>query len=138
MQEFIEKIDKELKMLKKRVGDKDQMSPGDLDLLIKLTKAKKNILASEMYEGEGYSKDDGMWRAEGSYDSGNSYRHRAANGRYARESRDYSGDDYSRRRGYSRTSGADYMIEKLESMMDEAGPKEREAIEKCIKQLENA
>lgn len=132
----MEKLEEMLCAELEKIASKGELSAGSLETVHKLTDTIKNIDKIKMLKEGGYSKDDGMWRAEGSYDEGNSYRYRAANGRYARAN--YSEDDYSERRRYSRASGKEHMIAKLEDMLEDADPKSREAIEKCIKHLENA
>lgn len=69
-----------------------------------------------------------------SYDDGNSYRKHYVRGHYSRE----NGRGYSRG-GYSRDGGKDQMMDQLEDMLNDAGSeKERQAIQRCISQLENA
>lgn len=76
------------------------------------------------YSREGGSYDDG------SYEGGSSY---ARGGRGGNR-----GGMSNRRGGYSRADAKEEMIEKLEDMMHDAEtPKEREAIKRCIMQIEN-
>jgi hypothetical protein len=146
--------------MKKASGGK--VSAGDLEYIHKLTDTIKNIDKIEMLEGdEGYSEESN-WMADGrmygtSYDDGMSYaRGRGRNakrdsmGRYSRDMMHHDDMSYERgasyarggrggRRGdYSRTDAKEEMIERLEGMMHEAEtPKEREAIKRCIMQIEN-
>ena len=119
------------------IGKKGEMSAGDLETVHKLTDTIKNIDKIEMLEeDDGYSRD-GDWEMEGrgSYNRGSSYRGRKRDsmGRYSRTGRMYPD------RVYSRDSAKDRMMEHLEDMMQEAGSeKEREAIRRCMNQLENA
>ena len=77
--------------------------------------------------------------------SGNSYER--GRGRYAkrdsmgRYSSDMLDDDYSERRigrGYSRDEGKDIMMNRLGELMEDADPKEREALKKCMRAIEEA
>ena len=109
-------------------ASKKDMSAGDLEMVHKLTDTIKNIdKISMLEEDDGYSQS-GDW--EGSYNRGSSYaRRRDSRGRYSRGSG----------RMYSRDGGKDRMMEHLEDMMREAGSeKEREAIRRCMAQMENA
>lgn len=151
---------------KKANGGKISMQ--ELEKIHKLTDTVKNIDKIEMLEeGGGYSEES-RWMADGkmygtSYDDGVSYaRGRGRNakrdsmGRYSRND-GYSEEDgvyhggssYARdgrggtrgemRGGYSREGAKEHIIEKMETMMEEAeSPKEREAIRQCIHKLENA
>lgn len=121
------------------IAKKPEMSAGDLEAVHKLTDTIKNIdKIYMMEEGNGYSQA-GDWElgARGNYERGNSYANRGKHyvrGHYSRaDSRIYD------RGGYSRADGKQYMVQQLETMMDGAGSdKEREAIRRCISQLENA
>ena len=147
---------------KKMSGGK--ISAGDLETLHKLTDTVKNIDKIEMLEDEeGYS-EDGAYMGEGRI-YGTSYaRGRGRNarrdsmGRYSRES-GYSeeggnmggnmggGSSYARggrggnrssyAGGYSYGDAKDYMMDKMEEMMEMAEtPKERQAIQRCMRELE--
>ena len=150
--------------MKKASGGK--VSAGDLEYIHKLTDSIKNIDKIEMLEeGGGYSEESN-WMADGrmygtSYEDGMSYaRGRGRNakrdsmGRYSREGGSYDNMSYergssyvrggnrggmsNRRGGYSRADAKEQMIETLEDMMHDAEtPKEREAIKRCIMQIEN-
>lgn len=142
---------------KKMNGGK--LSAGDLETLHKLTDTVKNIDKIEMLEEDGGYSEDGAYMGEGRI-YGTSYaRGRGRNakrdsmGRYSREG-GMSYDDgmsYARggrggnrgggysREGYSRADAKEYMIEKMEDMMEEAEtPREKEAIRQCIMKLEQA
>lgn len=132
MHKIREMLAKELETFEK----KSQLSMADLDRIHKLTDTIKNIDKIDMLE-DGYS-EDGHYMGEGriygtSYDDGTSY----ARGRM-RAKRDSMGR-YSReggKGGYS-YKDKDDMIEHLHEMMEEAGStKEREAIKRCIRELE--
>lgn len=124
---------------------KSQMSMSDLDKLHKLTDTIKNIDKIEMLE-DGYS-EDGHYMGEGriygtSYDDGTSYARgrmrakRDSMGRYSREG-GYAEEGRGGRRGGYSYKDKDDMLEHLHEMMDEAGStKEREAIKRCIRELE--
>ena len=150
--------------MKKASGGK--VSAGDLEYIHKLTDTIKNIDKIEMLEeGGGYSEESN-WMADGrmygtSYEDGMSYaRGRGRNakrdsmGRYSREGGSYDNMSYergssyarggnrggmsNRRGGYSRADAKEQMIETLEDMMHDAETsKEREAIKRCIMQIEN-
>lgn len=100
------------------------------------------------YEGGGSNRgnyDGGSNR--GSYDgnsnrgSYDSYEGGSNRGSYARRGRDGDGDgryNEASGRNYSRHTSKERMIQKLDMMMDEASTdKEREAIMRCMEQLES-
>lgn len=162
MHKIKEKLKEELKMLEKQIEKKDQMSAGDLELLHKLSDTLKNLDKIGRLESaeNGYSERSD-WLGEGkmygvSYARDGRGRGRNAKrdsmGRYSSDG-GYSYDDdssyerggrnalrggYSREGGMSYNDGKDYMIEQIEDMMQEADPKSREALKRCIKQIENA
>ena len=143
---------------KKMSGGK--LSQNEMDRIHKLTDTVKNIDKIEMLEGgEGYS-EDGAYMGEGRI-YGTSYaRGRGRNarrdsmGRYSRDdgySENYDGgSSYARggqggrggnmggRGGYSRDDAKEHMMEKAEEMLEMAtDPKERRAIEKFIRELDD-
>jgi len=129
-EELKEKLCKEIEELSK----KQSLSIADLDILHKATDTVKNIEKIMMLKGGGYSEDDGasygMSRgmSRNSYESGNSY---------ARRGEHYVRGHYSRDEGYSQGRGKSEMLEKLDDMMRESrNEKEREAIQKCIQQID--
>ncbi len=109
-----------------KFGESGELSAGALETVDKLAHAIKNI--DKVLEGEeGYSMG-GDWMAGGrygqSYEGGQSYRRRDSMGRYSRG-------------GYSR--GREDMVDRMRHMMMEADTeKEREAIRRCIAQMEMA
>jgi hypothetical protein len=122
-----------------------RLSDMEIQKIHMLTDTVKNICKIEMLEdGEGYSERvdgdvhvgygregysrDGEWMARGGY-GGNSYREGGSS--YARRRRDSMGR-------YSRADGKEHMAEKLREMMMEADGEEREAIRKCLKEIEKA
>lgn len=122
-----------------------RLSDMEIQKIHMLTDTVKNICKIEMLEdGEGYSERvdgdvhvgygregysrDGEWMARGGY-GGNSYREGGSS--YARRRRDSMGR-------YSRADGKESMAEKLREMMQEAEGEEREAIRKCLKEIEKA
>ena len=129
-------------------------STQEVDRIHKLTDTVKNIDKIEMIESEGSYSEDGHYMGEGriygtSYEDGSSYARgrmrakRDSMGRYSREG-GYSENDmmYARdgrsgmRGGYSRDGGD--MRERPEEMMEEASsPKEREAIKRCMRELDD-
>ena len=111
------------------IAQKGEMTAGCLDVVNKSVQAIKNIDKIMMSEG---SSSDGGWEARGTYDgesmAGYSGRH------YVRGH--YSRDGAMRGRYSSAKSKA---AEELEKAMNEAGSeREREAIKRCIMELENA
>lgn len=131
MYELKDKLCKELD----EIARKPEMGAGDLEIIHKLTDTIKNLDKIEMLEDGGYSQA-GDWEADvrGTYGRGSSYRGRKRDsmGRYSREGRGGRG-------GYSRHDAKEAMMEQMEMLMDQAGSeREREAIRRCMGQLENA
>lgn len=131
MHELKEKLCDELD----EIARKPEMGAGDLEIIHKLTDTIKNLDKIEMLEDGGYSQA-GDWEADmrGTYGRGSSYRGRKRDsmGRYSREGRGGRG-------GYSRHDAKEAMMEQMEMLMDQAGSeREREAIRRCMGQLENA
>lgn len=132
MYELKDKLCKELD----EIARKGELGAGDLEIIHKLTDTIKNLDKIEMLEdSDGYSQT-GDWEMEGrgSYNRGSSYRGRKRDsmGRYSREGRGGRG-------GYSRHDAKEAMMEQMEMLMDQAGSeREREAIRRCMGQLENA
>lgn len=133
---------------KKMSGGK--LSMQELEKIHKLTDTVKNIDKIEMLEGdEGYS-EDGQYMGEGRI-YGTSYaRSRNAKrdnmGRYSRDDgMSYDGDSsYARggmrdgRGGYSRDGAKEHLMDKAEEMLEMThDPKERKAIEKFMRELED-
>ena len=125
---------------------KNELSAGSLDVIHKITDTIKNLDKIEMLEGgEEYSEDGMMYRGGSSYAPrrGSRYVH----GYYRRgggesydgdESYDGGGENYSGRR-YSRDDGKEHMMHKLREMMEVAQTEhQRDAIRKCMDQLEKA
>ena len=156
MHKIKEMLMEELKEFEK----KSDLKAGDLETIHKLTDTVKNIDKIEMLEdGEGGYSEAGGWMADGrmygTYDHGSSYARgrrnarRDSRGRYSREGGmggssyarggNQGGGNYSREGGYSRDEAKDYMMDRIEEMMEEAEtPKQREALQNCIKALERA
>lgn len=131
MHELKEKLCDELD----EIARKGELGAGDLEIIHKLTDTIKNLDKIEMLEdGGGYSQA-GDWEIEGrAYNRGNSYarRKRDSMGRYARDGRMMRG-------GYSRHDAKEAMMDQMEDLMAQAGSeKEREAIRRCMNQLENS
>lgn len=132
MHELKEKLCEELE----EIARKGELGAGDLEIIHKLTDTIKNLDKIEMLEdGGGYSQA-GDWEIEGrAYNRGNSYarRKRDSMGRYSRDGRMIPG------RMYSRADAKEDMMDQMEDLMSQAGSeREREAIRRCMKQLENA
>lgn len=106
------------------IASKREMSAGDLDAIQKLTSSIKNTYKIGMFEDGGYSRA-GEWEADmrGTYGRGNSYR-----GRHR--------DTMAR---YSRTDALEHMRSTLEDMMRDADDdRTREAIRRCMEQIDRA
>lgn len=124
------------------LGQKGEMSPGVLDAADKLAHTIKNLMKIiEDYEDSEYSGADGMTAGRAMMNGTSYARGRGRNarrdsmGRYS--SRD--GRGYSREGGYSRADAREDLVDRLESMMEEApGEKERSAIRRAISQIEKA
>lgn len=126
MHELKEKLCDELE----EIARKGDLSAGDLETVSKLAATIKDLGKIEMMDGDGYSQD-GDWMARGTYDRGHSYRGRRRDsmGRYSRDGR----------RMYSMNDAKEDMMAEMEALMDKAGSeRERDAIRRCMKQLENA
>ena len=134
--EYMDKLRDKLCDELDEIARKPEMSAGDLETAHKLTDTIKNIDKIEILEEDGGYSQAGDWEMEGrgSYNRGSSYRgqRRDSRGRYSREGRGSRG-------GYSRHDAKDAMMEQMEMLMDQAGSeREREAIRRCMGQLENA
>lgn len=119
------------------IAAKREMSAGDLDAIQKLTSSIKNTYKIEMLEDGGYSRDSeysrdgeysrsGAWEADmrGTYGRGSSYANR--------------GTHYVRGH-YSRDDAREHMRGKLEDMMrDTDDEKTREALRRCMEQIDRA
>ena len=132
MYELKDKLCKELD----EIARKGELGAGDLEIIHKLTDTIKNIDKIEILEEDGGYSQAGDWEMEGrgSYNRGSSYRgqRRDSRGRYSREGRGSRG-------GYSRHDAKEAMMEQMEMLMEQAGSeREREAIRRCMGQLENA
>lgn len=136
LDELNELIEKELK----KMVEKGDLSANELQAAEKAVCLMEKIIGLEngTYEqsfrmpmnsyGRSYGYYDRMMMDDASYERGRSPR----TGRYV--SRD--GYDHSMNRGYSGHSIGDRAVEKLESMMDNAGSEyEREVLEKYIRMI---
>ena len=131
MHELKEKLCDELE----EIARKGELGAGDMEIIHKLTDTIKNLDKIEMMEDGGYSQA-GDWEADmrGTYGRGSSYRGRKRDsiGRYSRDGRMMRG-------GYSRHDAKEAMMDQMEDLMAQAGSeKEREAIRRCMNQLENS
>lgn len=130
MHELKEKLCEELE----EIGRKGELSAGDLETVHKLTDTIKNIYKIGMLEEDGYSHA-GDWEAMGRYDDDMSYarRRRDSMGRYVRDERD------GRDGRYSRDGSKQSMMRKLDEMMKNASTeRERDALRRCMEQIEKA
>ena len=131
MHELKEKLCDELD----EIARKGELGAGRMERINKLTDTIKTLGKMEMLEDVGYSQAGaGEADMRGTYGRGSSYRGRKRDsmGRYSREGRGGRG-------GYSRHDAKEAMMEQMEALMDQAGSeREREAIRRCMGQLENA
>ena len=158
LEELKEVVKRELE----KFGKQGDISVSSLDKIHKLSDLYKNLCKIEILEEEadgGYSEArGGRGRGRSSYDGGSSYdddmmyserRGRGRNakrdsmGRYSSEGGSYDGGSYrggqggsSYEGGYSRHDAKDWMMSQLGEMMEDADPKEREALKKCMRELE--
>jgi hypothetical protein len=164
--EYIEKIKKMLCKELDEYAMKNKLTMNDLQPVHLMTDIIKNLGKIEMLEEEsgGYSEARGgrgrSYMGGSSYDDDMMYSERQGRGRYAKRDRmgryssegsSYEGgssyDDYSEEssyrggqggRGYSRGDAKDHMMNKLGMMMEDADPKEREALKECMRAIERA
>lgn len=102
------------------LAEKREMGAGDLEVVHKITDTIKNIDKICMLEdGEGYSEAV----------DGDGYVRRTS---YANRGKHYV------RGHYSRDSGRSEMMKHIEAALDAADDKDREAIKRFMRQLENA
>ena len=121
-----------------KIVDQGELTAGSLESVGKLLDAIKDACEITMNEsGDGYSQrgygghimyyPNDMYYNNGSMNGGNSNRGYSRNGSSYKNNRYYYDD------------GRDHMIDQLNQMMDQAGSdKERQAIQKCIRQIEQA
>ena len=135
MHELKEKLCDELD----EIARKGELGAGDLEIVHKLTDTIKNLDKIEMLEDVGGYSQAGDWEIEGrAYNRGSSYANRGKHyvrGHYSRDG--YSNEGRGSRGGYSRHDAKEAMMEQMEMLMDQAGSeREREAIRRCMSQLE--
>lgn len=135
-----------------KIVKKGDITPMELENVYKVVDIMKDIETITAMEEAGYSEEYSRNYRDGSSYDGRSGRDGDGDGRYSEE-----GNSYARRRrdsrgrymsggssyegnyrdgGYSGHESKEQMIMKLESMMDQVSGKEREAIQRCIEQLE--
>lgn len=136
-----------------KFGKSGDITVNSLEKIHKLTDTIKNIDKIMMFEGEeGYSEArggrGGAYMHGSSYDDDMMYSERRGRGRnakrdsmgrYSSEGGSYEGgSSYERggQGGYSRDEATDWMMRELGSMMEDADPKQREALKKCMRELE--
>lgn len=108
---------------------RDKLTMSDLEIVHKITDTIKNIYKIEMFEEDDGGHSHRSHRGEYSHNDG---------GRYS-----YN-DESSYRRGRSYDSGRSYSdgmhqtISKLERMMEEADPKQKEIFQRFIGQLQDS
>lgn len=120
-----EKLIDELHEYEKKIKSNPtaMMSAQEIERIRMITSAIKNIDKIEMYEDDGYSEARRKRDSMGRY---------VRDGEYIDRNRRYGGYD-----GYVEDDGKNEMISHLRNMLDRAEtPKEREAIKRCIHELE--
>ena len=140
--EYIEKIKKMLCKELDEYAMKGKLTMADLDAVHKLTDTVKNLDKIAMLDDSGYSEGRSYMHGS-SYDDDMMYSERRGRGRNAK--RDsmgrYSSDDYSEDyrgtsyRGYDRIYSKDDF---KDMMMEDANPEQREALKKCMREIEKA
>ena len=137
MHELREMLCKELD----KIAEMGELSAGSLEAVHKLTDTIKNIDKIEMLEDGGYSHAID-WMDGRVYDQDSSYARRGRHyvrGHYSRDDGEYSQRRRDSRGRYSRDGAKEHMVGQLEEIMEHAETeKEREAIRRCMTQLENA
>lgn len=162
LEELKEVVKRELE----KFGKQGDISVSNLDKIHKLSDLYKNLCKIEMLEEEsegeysearggrggnrggrssyemgGSSYDDDMMYSERRGRGRNA--RRDSMGRYSSEGGSYEGGlsyrgGSSYERGYSRDESKDEMMSMLGEMMEDANPKEREALKECMRALERA
>lgn len=108
-----------------RFAKSGEITSSNLDRIHKLSDTLKNLEKIEMLEN-GYSED---WMGKGEiYGTSYGRRKRDSLGRYSK------GDE----RDYSRGDAKEHMLDKIGEMMENADPKEREALKECMRAIERA
>lgn len=133
--EYMEKIKRMLCKELEEYGEQKSISASDVEMIHKLTDTIKNLDKIEMLEDDGYSGHYPM------YDDGVSYARRGTHYVRGHYSRDMGKDGYSDRRydrRYSKDEAKDHMMNKLDEMMRNADPNEREALEEAMRKIERA
>lgn len=156
LEELKESIKRELEKFAKQ-GD---VSVGTLEKIHKLSDTYKNLCKIEALESdEGYSEArggrGGYYMHGSSYDDDMMYSERRGRGRnakrdsmgrYSSDGGSYEGGSSYRGGqggssydgGYSRNDFKDFAMSTLGSMMEDADPKEREALKECMRAIERA
>ena len=132
-----------------KFGKSGDVTVSSLEKIHKLTDTIKNIDKIMALEEEGGYSEAGDWMGEGrmygtSYARGrgrnakrDSMGRYSSDGGYSEESGSYRGRS-SYERGYSRDEAKGHMMNKLGEMMEDADPKEREALKECMRAIERA
>jgi hypothetical protein len=123
-----------------KIAERGELSPTVAPMAHVLTDIVKNIDKIEMLEeGGGYSREGGGSYRGYSRDGGGSYRGSYDSGSYGGS---YDGG-YSERRGRdsrgrytSRDDGKEHMMHQIREMMHNADGREREALERCMNELQ--
>ena len=123
-----------------KIAEHGELTPAMLPDVHLLTSIIKNVdkicILNEDYgysreggsSGRGYSREGGNYSNRGSYRGGSSYDGYSEEASYARRRRDRMGR-------YSRDDGKEHMMHQLGEMMRNANEREREALERCMSEL---
>lgn len=125
MYELKDKLCEEMDKVSEEMVRKPGLNAGDLEFVHMLSDTIKNIDKIDRLEDDGYSQDG---RDDGGYGRGVSYARRRGGRSIRRDSRGR----------YSRDDGRSEMMEHIEAALDAADDKDREAIKRFMRQLENA
>lgn len=137
---YIEELKEAIKRELEKFAKQGDVSVTTLEKIHKLSDTYKNLCKIEMLEEEsgGYSEARGRTYMRGSsYDDDMMYSERRGRGRNAkRDSMGRYSSDSGYDGGYSRHDAKDWMMSQLGEMMEDADPKEREALKECMRALE--
>ena len=147
--EYMHKIKKMLCKELEEYGEKNRITPQDVEMIWRLSDTIKNLDKIEMLEGEdeGYSEMRGRG-GRYSYDDDMMYSEARGRGRNARRDSmgryssdmgggsSYDGDNYRDGRGYSRDDAKDHMMNKLGEMMSSADEQQRKILKEAMRKIE--
>lgn len=158
---YIEELKETIKRELEKFAKQGDVSVSTLEKIHKLSDTYKNLCKIEALEESEGGYSETRSRRGGAYMHGSSYdddmmyserRGRGRNakrdsmGRYSSEGGSYEGGSSYRggqggssyEGGYSRHDAKDWMMSQLGEMMEDADPKEREALKECMRAIERA